>query len=298
MARAGYCAECGGNVWLSDSGGCASGHAPESVSGAYEAESPVTEAVNTEVKTGMFARIGKSLGASSAKQLTPAEIELRQAELELAERTKSGEKNLKWVTKTWDKSLKDAESKLQEAHSYGTRKVGGYGSVTLYEHVLTTPQGTINLEVESVTASVDTAGALLESRRSTLTRMATGGLLLGLPGLIAGGMAKKKETSDNRELYLLIESSSVAAIVPCKPDDGARVRQLAASINTASRGAGARAAQRSQLVAQWSQYVEDMRRQRLDAIARAEAEVEATRADTHRVDAAREATAAQSTPVG
>jgi hypothetical protein len=37
MANAGYCDECGGNVWIGPDGSCASGHGPEHVSGHYDA---------------------------------------------------------------------------------------------------------------------------------------------------------------------------------------------------------------------------------------------------------------------
>lgn len=36
MSKAGYCSECGTNVWLTAEGGCASGHGVESISGAYD----------------------------------------------------------------------------------------------------------------------------------------------------------------------------------------------------------------------------------------------------------------------
>jgi len=40
MAKAGYCSECGRNVYLSPEGACELGHGPECVSGAYEVPEP------------------------------------------------------------------------------------------------------------------------------------------------------------------------------------------------------------------------------------------------------------------
>jgi competence protein ComGC len=40
MTRAGYCDQCGENVWLAPDGSCMRGHGAEHVTGAYEAGSP------------------------------------------------------------------------------------------------------------------------------------------------------------------------------------------------------------------------------------------------------------------
>ena len=40
MTKAGYCAICERNVWLTADGSCSSGHGPDQVSGAYDAPEP------------------------------------------------------------------------------------------------------------------------------------------------------------------------------------------------------------------------------------------------------------------
>jgi competence protein ComGC len=40
MAQAGYCDQCGTNVWLTPDGGCPQGHAAEHITGVYEASAP------------------------------------------------------------------------------------------------------------------------------------------------------------------------------------------------------------------------------------------------------------------
>ena len=40
MAKAGYCDQCGANVWLKDDGGCINGHDASHISNVYEADMP------------------------------------------------------------------------------------------------------------------------------------------------------------------------------------------------------------------------------------------------------------------
>jgi hypothetical protein len=293
MPQAGYCAECGAHVWIDEAGNCANGHGAASVTEVYEA-APSGSIVATPPKQGLLTRLGQALGPGEA--MTPAQVELRQAEMEHAQAVKAADKGLQSVTKTWDKALKDAESSLAAAQAFGTRHLGSYGGVALYEHAVVTPQGTINLEQEPASATVDTAGALVQTRRSTLTRMATGGILLGPVGILAGGMMKKKGAADTRELYLVVESASVASMVQCRPDDGSRVRQFAMQINNTSRSAPARAPQRAESAAQWSQHVETVRQQRAAAIDAAQATCGSIRSDMRRIDEATRAVASQTAP--
>ena len=69
MAHAGYCDECGGNVWLTEDGSCASGHGAEHVSGHYDAPSSVPPAVSEQ---------GWLPGAPAAGQVTGGHPALRQ----------------------------------------------------------------------------------------------------------------------------------------------------------------------------------------------------------------------------
>ena len=48
MAKAGYCAQCGANVWLKDDGGCINGHDASQVSNAYEADMPAHQAAASQ----------------------------------------------------------------------------------------------------------------------------------------------------------------------------------------------------------------------------------------------------------
>lgn len=43
MAKAGLCAQCGANVWLTEEGACPNGHDASQISGVYEAEQQTDE---------------------------------------------------------------------------------------------------------------------------------------------------------------------------------------------------------------------------------------------------------------
>jgi hypothetical protein len=132
--------------------------------------------------------------------------------------------------------MKDASVALQRAEAHGRAPVATLpttaGKVFLYEDRIETSQGSSWLS-PAVNATVDTAGNLTVQRRATLARMTTGALLLGPFGMIAGGMLKKKARSDDRELYLLIETPDFVGLFPCDPKRGAVVRQFAAQIRSA-----------------------------------------------------------------
>lgn len=87
----------------------------------------------------------------------------------------------------------------------------------------------------SYQATVDTAGNLATSSRTTATRVVAGGLLFGPVGAIVGASAKKNRVHDTRELYLLVQGDAFSGIITCRPDDGPKVRQLAVAISNAGR---------------------------------------------------------------
>lgn len=284
MPHAGFCAECGGNAWLDEGGGCVAGHSANSVSGAYEValqDCDLPAAASGRGLTGKLATFAGSTGS-----LTPAQLRFRDARIEYERTVKAATKEFKAVCKTWDDKLRKAEKSLAEANAYGTRKLGQCGGVVLYEHALVTPHGTIDLESDPASATVDSAGSIMETRRTTLTRMATGGLLFGPLGALGGGMVKKKGKFDSRELYLVIESGSVASIVQCDPNAGPQVRQFAMSINNASRTAPAIGQQRRQSVAQWSEYLDRLRGEHSIALAQASAALETVKTDQRALEAA------------
>lgn len=88
---------------------------------------------------------------------------------------------------------------------------------------------------------------------------------------------------------MLVESDSVAAVVKCDPDKGAKARQFVAKIQTTAAGAPSRAQQRAQYIAQCQQHLDDMVIQRFAALIAPRAALVAAQSDTARLDAARAA---------
>ncbi|MHB1020701.1 MAG: hypothetical protein ACYC1R_10945 [Coriobacteriia bacterium] len=234
----------------------------------------------------------KKLGgvfAGLKKPKTDAGAEASAAQKEYDERISAAFAALAGASAPWDKAVKDAAAALESAKVYGTRKLGSLAGLTLFEHALATPSGTVNLEAEQVRVAVDTAGNLMQSQRASLGRVAAGGLLFGPAGAIVGGMFKKSQTHDNRELYILVESDIVAAVAQCDPDKGGEARQFVAKIQTTAAGAPARGQQRVQSIAQCQQHLDDMVIQRFAALVALRAAVATAQAGTARLDVARAA---------
>jgi hypothetical protein len=172
--------------------------------------------------------------------MSPAEREHHDAMLELNESIKAAEKSRELEVKARETRLKAARKVSSTAAAIGSRSIGSYrgkdGSVSANELRITV-QGEVFPLDSNVRATVDTAGNLATSSRTTFTRVAAGGLLFGPVGAVIGGVAKKNKIHDTRELYLLVEGSNFAQLITCNPDNGPKVRQLAAAITQAGMNA-------------------------------------------------------------
>jgi hypothetical protein len=224
--------------------------------------------------------------------MSPEEKELYDAEREYKSNVKTAQTSLSQTQKAYDKGVKQAEGTLAQTQQVGLRKLKAYsgknGTATLYEHQVVTPSGTADLLDGECKASVDTAGNLTRSSRTTLTRMLVGGALAGPFGALAGGMLKKKNSTDDRELYLLIESPTVGALIQCNPDDGGKVREFATMVNTASRNASNVQQQRTVGIEQATSALHAARGN-VQALEEMTTEFAKVQSDTARLDAARTA---------
>lgn len=146
-----------------------------------------------------------------------------------------------------------------------------FGPVTLYALRLVTPAG--DVPIDGVEADVDAEGTLSVHKRTTLTRLAVGGALLGPLGAVLALGFPKRRTVDGRELYLLIEAGPASCALQVDPDAGPEVRAFALRIDAAAADAGRR---RGAIAAE---------------LAAARAELDATREDTSALDTARAALA-------
>ncbi|WP_243063327.1 hypothetical protein [Humibacter sp. RRB41] len=230
--------------------------------------------------------------------MSPAEREQHDARLAYQTSIRSAEKALDAATKARSARLKASEKALTQAQTFGNHRIAHYrgkdGSASVSPTAITVPQGTFALTA-SVMATVDTAGNLATSSRSTLTRIAAGGLLFGPVGAIVGGVAKKTRMHDARELYLLIQSDAFAAVITCNPDDGQRLRQFATAVRQAALNADAARQHWSQLVAQ-SEHALALEQQNTGEVDAARSALHRVTADTSRVDAANAALALEQAP--
>lgn len=172
--------------------------------------------------------------------MSPAEREHWDATLEYNAQVKDATAAHNAQVKARDQRLKAANKAVAAATTLGSHNRGHYrgrdGSIALNELVITVNGQHFPLDA-TITASVNTAGNLATSSRSTFTRVAAGGILFGPVGAIVGASAKKNRVHDMRELYLMVEGTGFTAVITCNPDDGPKVRQLAAAIKQAGMNA-------------------------------------------------------------
>lgn len=219
---------------------------------------------------------------ASAKR---AEKELREAEKEHKSGINQAEKELRHANEAQKTRIQEAERALKEAQEQGQRKLGSYkgkdkkATVELFEDRVLMPEGEARFEDGTVEATVDTAGNLAVTRRATLTRF----IALGGIGALA---FKKKDLTDARELYLLVEAPGLASLVQCDPNEGAEVRQFAVQINNASRAAESTRKIKEMYVSRAERELEAAMKDHV-AIEAAERKLDAARSNTQRLDVAR-----------
>jgi hypothetical protein len=147
---------------------------------------------------------------------------------------RTAEKRVTIARSSYEAAVRELERELAALRTPDGRRLGAYQGITLHELSVSTPQGKSSLI--GATAAVDTAGNLAVTRRATLTRTVAGGVLFGPVGALIGGAGFKKKTEhDSRELYLMVETTSLVAVVKCPPDHGPQARSFAAKIQTAAK---------------------------------------------------------------
>jgi hypothetical protein len=128
--------------------------------------------------------------------MSPAERERHEAQLEYRARVAAAEKALDAATKERSARLKASEKALAQAQAVGVHRVASYrgkdGAASITATDIMVPQGTFPL-TGCVSATVDTAGNLASSSRSTLTRLGAGALLFGPVGAIVGHPPRRRE---------------------------------------------------------------------------------------------------------
>ena len=163
---------------------------------------------------------------------------LRDEEQRYVSSLKEAEKALGGANKEFDDGIKAAERELERAKN--PPPLGSYGSVKVWEDKVQTSSGNWSLLEGPVEAEVEATGNVT---------------------------AHKKDKIDTRELYLKVKGSGRVHVEKGNPDDGEKVRQLAAKIENASGCA----AKQKQI--------------RDEAVAQAERELTTARADRSKIEA-------------
>lgn len=166
--------------------------------------------------------------------------ELREAEKRYVAELKDAEKGLKTAERDFEKRVSAAEKELKRVKN--PPPLGKYQAITVREDLIETGKGSISLLEGPVKAEVEATGNV--------------------------AVDKKDKKTDTRELYLKISGPSRTHVEKCNPNDGDKVRQLAATIENASRGA----AKQKEL--------------RASGISEAEAALQEARADRSEIEAA------------
>lgn len=226
------------------------------------------------------------------------ERELRDATVEYEAGVKRADSAHRAAYQAYQAGIAKAEQALAAANLIGRRELGRYNGrdagILLYEDRLAWAPGggtwTYYPLGPDVKAHVDSAGNIYSTERTTLTRMAAGGAILGKAGVVAGAAARKTNTHDSRELYLLVEGSEFSVLVTCLPDDGSKVRQLASQIVNAGHQVAALQAQRPIAVAEADAALAAAKAD-VDAVNAAHAAVEAAKSANSRLETARQSRA-------
>lgn len=197
-----------------------------------------------------------------------ADVALRRARAAHASLVRTAERGVRSAEQQHSSQLKGIDQRIVALEDPRGVRLDALGPVTLHALRIVTPAGEAPLD--GAQASVDTAGALTERKRTTFTRLAVGAATFGAVGaILALGFPKRKKV-DGRELYLLIEAGAASCVLQIDPDDGPRVRAFATQIN----GAASLVAERRAATAR--------------ELAEARAELAAVREDHSAMDAARE----------
>lgn len=199
-------------------------------------------------------RDASGISKEQRAELRDAKRQLRQVNADHSASIRAAERDIIRATKSYKQRIDAAQKQLDGLQDPRGRKLATFQKHTLYEHAIVTPNGESNLE--GVRADVDTAGNLTTKSRSTLTRMAAGGLLLGPLGSILSMGLKKTKEIDKRELYLLVDAPSAPSVVQCPPDEGLKAREFATKVNSA---ATAEATYRQQLPTLLDQARQELR---------------------------------------
>jgi hypothetical protein len=209
----------------------------------------------------------------------PDEREMYDAERQHQAAVERAQETVERTQETWIPRVKKAEEAVSEAHGIGQRPLGSYGKVDLFEDHVETPQGSQRFGVGQVDALVDNASSLAAGREPALSRAGKE----VLQELVARGAGAE----GMRALYLLVETPIFVTVVEVKEGDEAKARQFSHSINSAAASVAAVAQEREQALARTQAELDATEAERDAALTAARNELALVKADTRRLDTAR-----------
>lgn len=213
----------------------------------------------------------------------PQERELFEAQRQYEAAVEKAEKTLDIAEQTWMKRVKAAEQAVTEANSIGTRSIGSYRKVKVFEDHVETSSGAFSFENGPVEATVDTASSLMASKQAALSR--------------AGQEVMRRLTDSTlkpehaKTPYLLVETPVFVDVTEGKTDDDAKLRQFALSMNNASRSMDRIRGIRTETVASADEALTFTRAEAERTIAAAQQELDKVKSNNSRLDAAKAALA-------
>lgn len=179
------------------------------------------------------------------ENLSPEQLAQQQKIAELRSIVKAAEDNLRKTERTQKREQRRGQRMLSSAASAKTKRLlsfrGQDGFVYLTPLEIRVREGTFPV-TSNLTAEAGMGGDLIVKRRSTLTRIATGGILFGPMGALVGAAAQKTTYKDDREVFLLIEGDQFVSLIVVKPKQAraaatavAKIRQAALSLEQFKR---------------------------------------------------------------
>lgn len=122
------------------------------------------------------------------------------------------------------------------------RAVSRLGQVALHERALVVP-GT-SLPLEDLRIDVGVSGGIERTRRPTLTRAALGAAAFGAIGALGSFALQKRETTDTRQVHLLVDSAGSSMLIDLDRRSQAAAHRFADAVRRAVAAAPAREASR------------------------------------------------------
>lgn len=196
-----------------------------------------------------------------------AEKALKVAESEHKKAVKVAEREVKRAQKDYEKRVKAAEKNLVEAQQMGDkaeqsiRGKEGVISYTRFEIVL--PDRRVPLE-PSIVGEVNTSGSISVSSRFSVGRTVGGAVLFGPVGAVVGAVARKNKTTDNRELFLMLEGSAFMAVLTLDPKKSSEARGFLAGLLDAAKNVEAMEAAKEAGIMEATHAVELVKMQTAD----------------------------------